>query len=224
MYKDSNRFWALFSLLCVLLLGTGCQVRMADLDPEDGKTQIVVSDGKVTGGDALDFRTESPEMRGIFTFPSSRHVTTGVSLRFVPLGEPDEVSHLGNGEVRHQIGLKLLARDPCNLLYVMVRREQDGTAALYVSTKLNPGENTSALCTDHGYVSLAGHIPLGPLNEGVEHTLAADWDAYSMSMRVSYDGAPVGEIEIDDATLSLLGTESGVRTDNMVAEFSAIDF
>ncbi len=225
MHKHFDSFAYALTLTAIACFGLGCNVRMADIGPEDDKTtRILVTDGHVGTGDVLPFRTESPEMRGIFLFPRSRRLTFGADLQFIFLGETGGVSHLGNGEVRHQIGMKFMAKDPCNLLYAMVRREPDGMSALYVSTKLNPGQSTSAECADRGYVSLAGPIRLGHLNYGDDHVISAEWDMDSMSVRISYDWVPRVEVPIDDDTLSQLGIDTGVRTDNMMAEFAAEQF
>jgi hypothetical protein len=200
-------------------LTVGCNVRMSDVKAEDG-TVLTVSDGYVSRGNELSYRTDSPEMRGIFAFPRHKRGSTDATLDFIYEGEPEQVSQLGNGEVRHQIGLKLFAKDSCNLLYVMVRLEPDGMAGLYVSTKLNPGESTSDECADRGYVSLAGNIPLGPIDLGSAHRLTATWDSDWSEMYLDFDDEAVATIPLDGQTLYLLGSETGIRSDNMVAEFS----
>jgi hypothetical protein len=53
------------------------------------------------------------EMRATLKFPTQQNVT----VKFTYLGPTQEVSRLGNGEVRSQFGIKLRAQDTCNIVY-----------------------------------------------------------------------------------------------------------
>jgi hypothetical protein len=55
------------------------------------------------------------EMRATLKFPTQQDVT----VDFTYLGPTQDVSHLADGEVRSQFGVKLRAQDTCNIVYVM---------------------------------------------------------------------------------------------------------
>jgi hypothetical protein len=78
------------------------------------------------------------EMRATLKFPAPQNAT----LKFTFLGPTKEVSHLGNGQVRSQFGIKLRAQDTCNIVYVMWHFSPDQKIA--VSAKPNPGKHTSS--------------------------------------------------------------------------------
>src|SRR4051794_14331529 len=79
-------------------------------------------------------QTRSGEMRAVER-DGGRHAATA-RLRFRLLGASDDAAPLGSGLVRQQIGLKLRAADPCNLVYVMWRSAPDSRIAIFV--KRNP--------------------------------------------------------------------------------------
>ena len=72
--------------------------------------------------------------------------------RFTYLGSTLNEAPLASGEMRRQFGLKLRAQDACNLVYAMWRIEPE--SKLVVSVKSNPGEHTSAQCSNQGYQNI----------------------------------------------------------------------
>src|ERR1700730_19176741 len=106
-----------------------------------------VSDGKIDKANGDRLIVGSKEMRATLrkTGPSQK-----VTVNFTYLGPTNEVSHLGNGEVRHQFGVKLKAQDICNLVYVMWNFD---TQKVAVSVKLNPAQRTHEDCLDRGYIN-----------------------------------------------------------------------
>jgi hypothetical protein len=72
-------------------------------------------------------------------------------VKFTYLGPTQEVSRLGNGEVRSQFGIKLRAQDTCNIVYIMWHFSPDQKIA--VSVKRNPGQGTHEDCLDNGYIN-----------------------------------------------------------------------
>src|SRR3954451_19210231 len=113
-------------------------------------------------------QTRSGEMRAV-QLDGGRHAATG-RLRFRLLGASDDVKPLGSGLVRQQIGLKLRAQDPCNLVYVMWRSAPDSRIAIFV--KRNPGQSTSAECGNAGYTDVAT-VPAASVADGATHLLEA---------------------------------------------------
>lgn len=152
-------------------------------------------------------RVETPKMRAVASG------TTGpvTELRFTYLGPTEEQKALASGEMRRQLGLKLRARDGCNVVYVMWRLEPK--PGLVVSLKYNPGQSTSAECGNRGYTTVRPerHASVPELKPGDPHVLRAELDGRALRVRV--DGASVWEGELPAEALTFDGPP-GVRTDN----------
>jgi hypothetical protein len=106
-----------------------------------------VTDGKIEKAAGNRLMVVSKEMRATLRKSSAAQ---NVAVKFTYLGPTREVAHLGNGEVRHQFGIKLKAQDICNLVYVMWNFDSQKIA---VSVKLNPGQRTHEECLDRGYIN-----------------------------------------------------------------------
>src|SRR3954471_4726053 len=132
-----------------------------------GLGRLDVTAGAVQGA-AGWLQTRSGEMRATERDGGSHAATA--RLRFRLLGPSDEVVPLGSGLVRQQIGLKLLAADPCNLVYVMWRTAPDSRIAIFV--KRNAGQTTSAQCGNRGYTDVAT-VPAANAADGAAHVLEA---------------------------------------------------
>jgi hypothetical protein len=160
-------------------------------------------------------RVESPKMRAVATG------TTGAvtELRFTYLGPTEEQQPLASGELRRQLGLKLRARDGCNVVYVMWRLAPK--PGLVVSLKRNPGQSTSAECGNRGYSTVRperqARVP--ELKSGEAHVLRAELDGRALRVRV--DGASVWEGELPTEALTFDGPP-GVRTDNTRVEMELV--
>ena len=70
-------------------------------------------------------------------------------IAFVYRGPTRRDAPLASGELRRQIGLKLRAKDTCNVVYVMWHIEP--SRGIEVSVKSNPGQATHEACADRGY-------------------------------------------------------------------------
>jgi hypothetical protein len=149
-----------------------------------------------------------PKMRAYV----NRFTTQTVALSFVYIGPTTKESALGSGEIRRQFGLKLRAQDPCNLVYAIWRVEPE--SRLVVSVKSNPGQHTSAECTNRGYRNIrprrSSPVPL--LHPADTHTLRAELDADFL--RVFADGTVVWEGTLGTDVLNLNGPV-GIRSDNV---------
>src|SRR3954462_10796439 len=152
-------------------------------------------------------RVNVPKMRAVL--PDSDG--NSAEVRFVYFGPSEPEEPLASGLPRRQLGLKLRAQDPCNLVYVMWRLHPEDK--IVISVKRNPDKHASRECGNSGYRNLkprAGAQPPAPA-PGSAHTLRA---AISGSvLTVWADAALAWEGELDDDTLSLLGP-AGVRSDN----------
>jgi hypothetical protein len=176
---------------------TGAALR--DFDVSDGKIR------KAPGGRLI---VSSKEMRAtLIKMGASEQVT----LHFTYLGPTEEVSHLGNGEVRHQFGIKLKAQDICNLVYVMWNFD---TQRIAVSIKWNPGQRTHLDCLDRGYINdCKPRVYASPEAVGVNepHSLSADLRGQELTARA--DGRIVWQGTLLPIVRDLEGP-AGVRSDN----------
>jgi hypothetical protein len=169
-------------------------------------SDLCVSSGKLlASGGAL--AVESPEFRAVAT----RSGDTDVELRFTYAGPTAEVAELGSGRVRRQIGLKLRAQDPCNLVYAMWRI--DPGPELAVQVKLNPGQRTSSECKNGGYrtVRPVRSAPAGPVAEGSSHVLRASLRGATLALWA--DGVLAWEGMLGDDAQGP-GGPVGLRSDN----------
>jgi hypothetical protein len=162
--------------------------------------------------------TVEPGGKGRFTLPKavSRALVPGSSgaaarLRFTYRGPSQETAPLASGELRRQIGLKLLAHDTCNLLYVMWHLEPK--QELSVQLKRNEGAHTHKECGDRGYVKVRGELTgsLPRIEPGQPHELAAFVEG--ARLRVELDGQATWEGALPADALELEGP-AGLRSDN----------
>jgi hypothetical protein len=135
-----------------------------------------------------------------------------VALGFRFLGPSADAVALASGEQRAQLGLKLLARDTCNLLYVMWRSTPK--SELVVSLKSNPEHTRHAECGSHGYTRLRPEraLPVPSLEPGSVHELEASVSEGTLQVHV--DQELVWQARLSGAALSLRGA-SGLRSDNV---------
>lgn len=151
-------------------------------------------------------------LRGVL--PRAR-TPSATELDFVYGGPSAEAVPLANGEERRQLGLKLRAKDSCNLVYVMWRIEP--ALGVYVSVKHNPGAATHTECADHGYINLpASKLTVPAVAVGERHRLRTELDG--RELRVFADGALVWKGELPSEAFAFDGPV-GIRSDNVRFDF-----
>jgi len=182
--------------------------------PVPASTLDVTSGSIATLGSGA-LQTASPGMRAVER-DRGRHAASAL-LRFRLRGPSAQTAPLGSGEVRRQIGLKLRAGDPCNLVYVMWRQFPE--RSIVVSAKRNPGQTTSAQCGNRGYVDIARVPRPGDpaATDTADHRL-------EVRTRVRGDGTLVVTVVADGDTVLVqrvpaglaqgLDGPAGVRSDN----------
>lgn len=195
-------------IICGLSMAALTMSSAANAQHKAQQNDFDVSDGKIerTAGERLG--VNSKEMRATLKNTSR---TQRVSLNFTYLGPSQEVSHLGNGEVRHQFGIKLKAQDICNLVYVMWNFD---TQKIAVSVKLNPGQRTHEDCLDRGYINNIKPMrsaPPPPVRIGQAHTLYADLQGQQLTVKA--DGTLVWQGTLVPVVLGFNGP-LGLRSDN----------
>lgn len=167
-----------------------------------------VTSGVLTNASATSFRVEHPSFRAEVG-EAPRH---SVEMTFVYRGPGRQQAALASGELRRQIGLKLRARDACNVIYVMWHIEP--SQGLEVSVKSNPGQSTHEECLDRGYRFIKpsfSRADLPVVEAGAPRTLSVTLSGDTL--RVDADGQP--------AWMGVLPPQEfdgpvGVRTDNGV--------
>lgn len=189
------------------------QVLRADIDVIDGKV----------GENKDGFLTiDSPEVRG-------QHKATGARaarMVFTYHGETKEVAKLASGNIAHQLGLKLRAKNTCNLLYVMWKIEDK--ERIVVSVKSNPGQSTHKECGANGYTGIKPVFQERPerfpsVKDGKQHTLEAELSkkkkANNYELVVKADGKFVWQGLIDEKMLDGIDGPAGFRSDNAAFTF-----
>jgi hypothetical protein len=196
------------ALAAALALGWTGAPELRPVDP----ARLAVEAGAIAPRGDGRFEIRQPGVRAIA--PG----TSGASARlaFTYLGPTRRSEPLASGELRRQIGLKLRARDTCNVVYVMwhlAPREE-----LQVQVKANPDRRTHAECRDRGYRTLrpAAAQPPPHVEPGAPHALAARIDGRRIT--VEADGIVAWEGELPGEAFAFDGP-AGLRTDN--GEFDA---
>jgi hypothetical protein len=174
-------------------------------------SSLDVTSGHLFATGPTGLATTDDELRAVVEDNGVHAADARLGFRF--LGPSAETKPLGSGLVRRQIGLKLRAADPCNLVYVMWRTFPD--RVIEISVKRNPGETTSAECGDGGYTDVA----LIPEASGIHerHVLEADTQPLpdgSMALTVYADGAVADTLTLPATLVSGLDGPVGVRSDN----------
>jgi hypothetical protein len=176
------------------------------------RAMLCVTEGSLDEMPGERLSVSVPKMRGYV----NRQTLQVIEARFAYIGPTENEARLGSGEMRRQFGLKLRARDPCNLVYVMWRIEPK--SEVVVSIKTNPGEHTSAACANRGYRNIrpTRKSPVPLLQPGDSHTLRAEMNGENL--RVSIDDSVAWEGALGPDALHLDGPV-GLRSDNAHVEF-----
>ena len=199
------------ALVALAALGSGASAAKAPAWKDLRPANLEVTEGAITPAGKVVMRTRSAAMRAVAR-DGGRHATKA-RLRFRALGASDTVKPLGSGLVRRQIGLKLRAANPCNLLYVMWHATPE--QSIQVQVKRNAGQTTSAQCGNRGYTELAS-IPMPPADRAL-HTLEAQTRRLAggaLSLAIYADGDLVQRLTIPADLAAGLEGPVGVRSDN----------
>lgn len=199
------------------------RLRTQRADPPESKglapvtrQQLHVTEGQVESlQDETHFAIDGPRQRAVVP------ETTGdeAELRFTWLGVTSEAVPLASGQQREQVGLKLRARDGCNVLYAMWRIAP--SAGIVVQLKSNPAAHESSECGNSGYSTVRPRFmePLERLSPGESHVLRARIDANVLT--VFADGQRVWEGVLPSEARGLEGPV-GMRTDNVRVRFELL--
>ena len=179
------------------------------------RSHLQVTSGAITTLRSGLLQTRSPQMRAVEQDAGRHAQWARLKFRY---GQPsDGTSTLGSGAIRRQIGLKLLAGDPCNLVYVMWWEYPVHQIA--ISVKRNPGRQTSSQCGNLGYTEIT-RIPLptpASLRDHRPHVLESrtrrEPDG-TLTLTVLTDGTTVYDERIPASLAADLDGPIGIRSDN----------
>ncbi len=174
-------------------------------------SELCISTGRIEPA-AQSLRVDSGGMRAVVGGDGS----SAAELDFAYVGPSHQTVPLASGELRRQIGIKLRAKDTCNVVYVMWHVEP--TPGVAVSVKHNPGASTHAQCGDRGYIHLRPEAssPVPPLVPNERHRLRAEIDGNAL--RVLVDGRSVWMAKLPPQTFTFDGP-AGIRSDNGIFDF-----
>ncbi len=162
----------------------------------------------VTKGELADGAVAVPTMRGFARGAGG----DAAQLSFTYRGESQDSRALASGDVRRQLGLKLRAKNSCNVVYVMWRL--DPRPKIDVSVKYNPGQSTHEECGAEGYKKVRSrakhYVPA--YEYGQSHTLRAE--IIGDEIYVWTDGRVAFQGRLPDGARSLAGP-AGIRSDNV---------
>jgi hypothetical protein len=163
--------------------------------------------GRLEDSPGGEIAIRSPCLRAVRREGTDRDAE--VDFRY--LGPTQASEPLASGELRRQIGLKLRARDTCNVVYVMWHIEPRG--GVHVSVKSNPGRREHSQCHDGGYlnVSPTRARAVRPIVPGERRKLRAFLAGDTLTVEV--DSEPVWTGTLPGQAFAVDGP-MGVRTDN----------
>jgi len=205
--------WVMTTLTC----GLAIMASLADVEAASGaaalsyrveRNEFDVSTGAIQEQPGRGLAIEVPEVRAVLRVRTAQ----AAALHFTYLGPTAGSKPLASGELRRQLGLKLRARDSCNVVYVMWHIAPDEKIA--VSVKRNPGQRTHAECGAHGYTNIRPHraLPVSPIVPGVSRTLRVDLRGTDLTVQV--DDAAVWEGSLP-AEIAAFDGPVGLRSDNV---------
>jgi len=174
-------------------------------------SELCTSSGHLEARQSL-VHVDSGCMRTVIAGDSS----ATAALEFTYRGPSPQTVPFASGEVRSQIGLKLRAKDTCNIVYVMWYAAPG--KGVHVSVKNNPGQSTHAECVDRGYHAVAPEwsapVPIVQVNE--KRVLRAAIEGQVITVHV--DGALAWKGTLPAEAFTFDGPV-GVRSDNGVFDF-----
>lgn len=222
---EARAFAGSLATFAALLAGTGCSPAADPGAPEDPAprsssfplaavpaSRLCVTSGRIDQLDARTLMVDIGGMRAVVAGDSSRTAELGFTYR----GPSSSTALLADGELRRQIGIKLNAKDTCNVVYVMWHVEPTPTIA--VSVKYNPGMSRDEECGAGGYHNLIATRSMqpAPIHAGEAHTLRAELDGETLT--VIADGSLAWQGTLPAELRSFAGP-AGIRSDNGTFDF-----
>ncbi len=207
--------------LIFALFTASCRHRSVDLEPKvalaparEAPVPLRVSAGRLTSTSEGWSTVSVPGMRAESAIAGTSDVA---ELRFVYRGPTAASSPLADGTLRRQIGIKLRARDTCNVVYVMWHIAP--TVGIHVSVKSNPDAERHDACGARGYANVlpAQSRPVAEVSRFAPHVLRATIRDDLLEVTVDRTVAWLGTLPPSARTLR---GPIGVRSDNGEFDFT----
>lgn len=178
----------------------------APLAPIDSAS-LCVSSGRVDSPGARRFHIDAGGVRAVVAGDHG----TAAEIAFIYRGPSSTPVPLANGELRRQIGVKLRARDTCNVVYVMWHIAP--SSGIFVSVKHNAGASTHRECGASGYINVKPESSTPPslIERDDLHRLRAD--LRGGVLEVMADDVLVWRGRLPSEAFAFDGP-AGLRTDN----------
>jgi hypothetical protein len=157
-----------------------------------------------------------PKLRAVLPESSGERA----ELRFRYQGRTQRTALLKSGLERQQIGLKLRARDSCNVIYVMWRTAPE--SRIVVSVKDNAEASSHTECENAGYSSLRPVEQRSPPVAAVGAIYVLTAVIAQNSLLVTLNGDVVWRGDLPGAAKQLRGP-AGMRSDNVTWELLEFD-
>ncbi len=202
-----------FSDLVLGLALTLCHVQvLAQAGTTVDPSQVCVTNGEVARQSADKFVVDTPSSRAVV---KSSDDSFG-AIEFEYLGPTTEDAPLASGRVVRQLGVKLRARDSCNVIYVMWNTAPE--SVVQISTKINPNKSTHAQCGVKGYKMLYESKPgdVAAIRVAEPRRLEAALKERILTVKIDGKDFWHGDVGTDAAKTS---GYSGIRTDNVRVRF-----
>jgi len=184
------------------------------LGENNNVSDLLVTSGVVSSRDnQRNLFTQSKTMR----MHSRKTGSNNVELHFTYVDLIENAARLSSGELRHQVGVFMNAKNQCNLIYVMLRIGPI-KSKIVVQKKHNPNKKSHKECGALGYETIEPNEGESFQNvmPGIEYVLKAE--IISNQLFVYLNDTLVWKNIINLSGLPVNGY-AGVRSDNVIMEF-----
>ena len=175
-------------------------------------TQVCVTNGEIAKHGGGSFMIEGPSSRAVVKSSNDDFA----AIEFEYLGPTSKDAALASGRIVRQLGVKLHARDSCNVIYVMWNTDPE--VGVQISTKINPTKSTHAQCGVKGYKLIYESKPgeISAIRVGERRRLEASLNDRKLTVKIDDKDVWHGDIGADAVKSS---GYSGIRTDNVRVRF-----
>jgi hypothetical protein len=194
--------------------------RIRELTPPPSRPisirELCVTSGELHATADARWLSTRPALRATAPLSAGHHA----ALEFRYLGSTEQQKRLASGNERRQLGLKLLSRDSCNVVYAMWRFDEP--ASVVASVKANPDFARHSECGNRGYQNLRPLWKAGVESPqiGSVHALSATLQRGLLEVRL--DQRPVLRAFVGGPRAPTSGL-SGLRSDNVRFELLRFD-
>jgi hypothetical protein len=202
------------------------KIEQLDLD------ELEITLGNITNSSDYNFKFSTKSSKTRATINNKKVYSMKSAIEFRYNGDSEVTDTLGSGSIRKQIGLKLMSKNTCNLLYVMWRFGVN--EKIVVQMKSNPNAEDHSDCGNSGYSTIfpdSEQNPFPHVGSGMDqniHSLYTELEPLNTNdgsigndykLTVFVDGYEVWTKDIFNLPANIAGI-SGFRTDNGNFDFN----